>query len=344
MTELSWGRRHPLLRVLAIILAIIIALGTLTWTAFKVSPWPSALVVRSMFDRGGEEMNAALDARANPLPVRVTTDVRYSEGRDTVLDVYRPESAGSDPLPTIVWIHGGGWISGDKGQIANYLKILANEGFTVVGVNYTIAPEATYPTPVVQTMAALGFLFRDADEWGIDPDNMVLAGDSAGSQIAAQTAAIITNLDYAEQVSISPSIPASSLRATVLACGAYDLSLANVEGPFGDFLKTVLWSYTGRRDYASDPQTRTASVLNYVDQNFPASFLTVGNADSLAPQSEAMATKLDGLGVPVDTLFFPKGYEPALQHEYQFDLSTEAGEQALAQIVAFVSAQTGPRP
>lgn len=343
MTELSWGRRHPFLRVIAIILAIIVGLATLTWTAFRVSPWPSALVVRSMFDRGGEEMNAALKQRADALPVQVTSDVNYGDERDTVLDIYRPQNAGSTPLPTIVWVHGGGWISGDKGQIANYLKILAAEGFTVVGVNYSIAPGATYPTPVVQTMSALGFLLHDAREFGIDPTNFVLAGDSAGSQIAAQVATIISNPEYAREVAIDASIPASSLRGTVLACGAYDLSLANVEGPFGDFLKTVLWSYTGTRDYASDPRTRTASVLNYVDKNFPPSFFTAGNADSLAPQSEAMADRLTGLGVEVETLFYSKDHEPALQHEYQFDLSNADGEEALARIVAFVHAQTGPR-
>jgi acetyl esterase len=59
-------------------------------------------------------------------------------------------------------VHGGAWISGNENQIAHYARILAARGFAVARVNYAIAPEARYPTPVRQVNAALGYLKRES--------------------------------------------------------------------------------------------------------------------------------------------------------------------------------------
>lgn len=66
----------------------------------------------------------------------------------------------------MVWIHGGGFVSGRRGDIENYLKVLAGEGFVVVNVDYTIAPTTTYPTPVRQFSRAVAYLDRNADPLG----------------------------------------------------------------------------------------------------------------------------------------------------------------------------------
>jgi acetyl esterase/lipase len=73
-----------------------------------------------------------------------------------------------------------------------------------------------------------------------------------------------------------------------------------------------------------------------VRASFPPTFLTVGNADPLRPHSEALATSLVEQGVEVDTLFYPAAHEPALGHEYQFDLDLEDARTALTRIVAFL--------
>lgn len=311
------------------------------WAAFTFSPWPSALIVRGMFDREGVKVGEALAPHVpSPAPSEVL-DVPYRAGDDdATLDIFRPAAAGDAALPTLVWVHGGAWISGDKEQIANYLRIIADRGYTVVGINYSLAPGATYPTPVIQTMAALEFLSENAATYGVDPERFVLAGDSAGSQIAAQVAAITVTPDYGDLVGVAPALAPTQLRATVLTCGAYDTALAGVEGGFAGFLKTVLWSYTGTRDFAEDPALKSASVVNYVTGAFPPSFITAGNDDPLLPQSEKFAERLTAEGVDTTTLFYPKDFAPALGHEYQFDLDTEAGRGALEQIVSFLDEHT----
>jgi hypothetical protein len=66
-------------------------------------------------------------------------------------------------------------------------------------------------------------------------------------------------------------------------------------------------------------------------------FLTAGNADFLAVQSYLLAEKATSLGIPVDSLFFPASYQPSVPHEFQFDLGSDAGQQALARSIAFMT-------
>nr|WP_255714180.1 alpha/beta hydrolase [Pelagibacterium xiamenense] len=262
-------------------------------------------------------------------------DLAYGDGSDEIFDLYYP--AGTDrPLPTIVWTHGGAWVAGSKEGVGNYLKILAGHGYTTVGLDYTTAPTATYPTPVHQVNAALAHLVANADEYNVDPDNIVLAGDSAGSQITAQIANIVTAPDYARLMGVTPALEASQLDGVLLFCGAYDLAQVNLKGSFSWFLHTVLWAYTGTKDFMNDPGVASASVIDYVTGEFPRTLITAGNGDPLESQSVAFADKLESVGVSVDSIFYPADHEPSLPHEYQFDLDEEDGRAVLERTLTFL--------
>lgn len=308
-------------------------------TTLGISPRPTAALIRLGFDRGGTAMSAAL-AKHVPPGVSAVLDERYdSNDGDARLDVFYPARLDNTAamLPAVVWVHGGAWVSGDKGQVANYLRVLAGKGYTVVGVNYSIAPRGTYPLPLRQVNAALGHLQANAGRLHVDASRFFLAGDSAGAQIAAQLANIVSAPAYASTVGVEPAIRSSQLRGVMLYCGAYDMAQVNLSGASGVFLKTVLWSYAGTKDFATDPAFAPASVLRFVTPAFPPAFISVGNADPLAPQSHAMAKALAEQKVEVDDLFFPKEYASALPHEYQFDLDGEAGRQALERSVRFLA-------
>src|SRR5690606_31195070 len=105
---------------------------------------------------------------------------------------------------------------------------------------------------------------------------------------------------------------------------------------FGWFLKTVLWAYSGERDFISDPLFKTASVIDYVDSTFPPSFISVGNDDPLQAHSYKLARKLKSVHVKVDTLFFEPGHLPRLPHEYQFNLDVPDGKLALDRSILFM--------
>ena len=104
-------------------------------------------------------------------------DERYGPDPDMLLDVSRPVSA-TEPLPLVVWVHGGGFVGGTKEELAGYFKLLASHGFAVVAPRYSLAPGRRYPVPLRQLMQALQYLQANAGRLLIDPDRIALAGDS----------------------------------------------------------------------------------------------------------------------------------------------------------------------
>ena len=325
---------------LAVWLAGILAgLGILGYLALRLSPWPAALAIRLAFDRGGAATSRALEKHV-PKGVSQQLDLRYDEAdEDALLDVFYPSAldGGGRALPTVVWIHGGGWIAGSKDGIANYMRILAARGYTVVAVDYSLAPAKLYPTPVRQVNAALGYLVRNAGKLHIDPAHLVLAGDSAGAQIAAQTANLVSSAEYAKAVGVEPEISRAQLKGVILYCGAYQVGREPYRELFS-FHKAMVWAYQGTREFGTDRRFDPFSVVRYLTPAFPPTFISAGNADSLLRSSTEFAEALAKQRVRVDSLFFPAGHQPALPHEYQFNLDTEAGRDALERSIRFLAA------
>lgn len=319
------------------VLLAVAALGALAYAALALSPWPAVLVYRWWMDHGGVGLNQALEEHVPP-GISARLDQHYDEqDPDAFLDVYFPESA-NRPLATIVWIHGGGFLAGDKHHVANYLRILAARGYTTVSVGYSLAPATHYPMPVKQVNTALGYLAENAERLHIDAQHFILAGDSAGAQLAAQVANIITSPEYAKAVGIEPTLRREQLRGAILHCGIYELRLARFDGPFGHFMRTIVWSYSGRKEFDETAMVPEFSVPRFVTAQFPPTFISVGNADPLVRHSQVMADALEKKGVKVDRLFFPEDYRPALPHEYQFNLDSGAGREALEHTVRFLKA------
>jgi acetyl esterase len=315
--------------------------------AVNISPWPGALLIRTVFESNAAEVKAAMEKHA-PEGIASITNQQYREGDDdALLDVYFPEGlAEAEALPTVVWTHGGAWLSGSKENDVPYFELIAKEGYTVVALGYSLAPEKTYPTAVHQINDALAYIQENAERLHIDPDNIIMAGDSAGSQLTSQIAAIVTNPGYAESLGITPSLRADQLKGLVLTCGIYDME-AFLEN--GDMIKggilgwgvgVTTWAYTGSRDHDSAALAEM-STINHVTADYPPAFITGGNGDPLTDaQSKPLAEKLDGLGVETTTLFYPADHEPKLPHEYQFNLDNEDGQNALKEILGFIKTHT----
>ena len=150
---------------------------------FKLSPYPGVWIVRYNFNKDAAETNDKLESIVPP-DIHAIKDIRYdTEDDDAYLDVYFPSDRTYEKnrLPLIVWTHGGGLISGSKDQLGNYCKILASKEYSVVSIDYTVAPEAKYPTPVKQLNKALSFISLNPDLLKADTSLIILAGDSGVS-------------------------------------------------------------------------------------------------------------------------------------------------------------------
>ncbi|KJL29905.1 alpha/beta hydrolase [Microbacterium oxydans] len=330
-----WRRTKIAVGIVVAIAAVVAIIGSLT-------PWPSAMLIRAVFTKGGDETAAEMEKHVPDTELTEQLDVAYGDaGADTTMDVFAPASA-TGPLPTVVWIHGGAWISGAKENVDPYLRILAAEGYTTIAVNYTIGPEGVYPLAVHQLNDALAYIDAHAEELGVDPNQIVLAGDSAGAQLASQMATLITSTDYAEIMDIAPAITADQLVATVLNCGVYDLAaLARLDGIAGWGFKSAMWAYSGTKTWAEDSTGATMSTVDWITKDFPTTYISGGNGDGLTwLQSIPMAQRLDELGVDVTTQFWPAPHEPQLPHEYQFHLDLPDAQTALQQTIEFLNAHT----
>ena len=95
-------------------------------------------------------------------------------------------------------MHGGGFVGGDKSDITGYAVELAARGYTVININYALAPKRKYPTPVLQLGEAYEYIKANAKKYNVKLDDLYFAGDSAGAQISGQFVTIQTSPDYAK--------------------------------------------------------------------------------------------------------------------------------------------------
>ncbi len=126
---------------------------------------------------------------------REVKDVAYWEGDDFDtgkhrLDVYVP--AGEGPHPVVVFVHGGGWILGDRQQPGgNYALLgrrLANQGVVAMVISYRLAPWSRHPAQIRDTSRALAWALQHAPEYAGDPSSVFAMGHSAGAHLVALAA------------------------------------------------------------------------------------------------------------------------------------------------------------
>lgn len=275
-------------------------------------------------------------------------DQQYSTGKiDTTLDVYMPESVQktNQKLPVLIWTHGGAWLSGDKRNVAPYLKLISQKGYITVSLNYSLAPSKFYPTQIQQLNAAHAYIQANAERFHADMNKVLFAGDSAGSQLSAQMAALITNPVYASEVGITPHLQPEQVKGVILNCGIYRMELLAYPNPglsklIGWGEDVTVWAYSGTHDFSS-PVIREMSPYYHVTKDFPATYISGGNGDPLTDaQSKPLASKLSSLGVKVTTLFYESDHTPSLPHEYQFNLDNQDGQNALQRTLQFMGDQT----
>ena len=99
--------------------------------------------------------------------------------------VYRPQNC-QPKAPALLWLHGGGYIMGSVDMDIGFVQHLAKStGCIIVSVNYRLAPEHPFPAAIEDAYAALTWLHQNADELGVDPDNIAIGGISGGGGLAA---------------------------------------------------------------------------------------------------------------------------------------------------------------
>ncbi len=231
------------------------------------------------------------------------------------LDVYRLKEH-KEPSPVIVNVHGGGWVYGDKELYQFYCMNLAQRGFTLVNFTYHLAPEYKFPSSIEDTNLAFGWVLKNAGKYGLDTDNIFAVGDSAGAQILAIYACIVTNPDYAAGFSFE--VPKGLIiKGLALNCGLYAVEKKKKIAFFEDFLEKG----------GSEDELHMISPVNFVTPDFPPSYVMTSNRDFLNAQSPFMVEALKKKGVRhVFKEYGDKDHE--LFHVFHCDIRSDAAKQA----------------
>ena len=250
---------------------------------------------------------------AIPLPTGVTEcrNISYDQyGESSLLDVYYPEGT-TQPLPTIVSIHGGGYVYGSKEIYRRYGMDMARRGFAFVNFNYRLAPKWKFPTPLADTNAVMHWICKNHARYHLDPQRILLVGDSAGAQLASQYAAILTNPEYAAH--FGWKMPRICIRALGLNCGMYDaaaLSKGKRTGLALDYLGKDLLPY--------DPRVQ---VLDAITVGYPPAFITTACHDFLRENAESMHRFLTEKGIDAAWRCYGSQEDKQIAHVFHINIA-----------------------
>ena len=235
-----------------------------------------------------------------PEDVTAVYDINYAGNADAynLLDVYYPKDT-DHLLPVIVSIHGGGYVYGTKEIYKYYGMYLAQQGFTFVNFNYHLAPEAKFPTQLTETNMVMEWMCDHADEYHLDLNNVILVGDSAGSQMTSQYAAIATNADYAKLFPFT--VPEEiKIRALGLNCGMYTLTILGKDGKANKMNKELYGDYLGK-DF--DFSNEKIDVLKTVTMLLIHDIVEIDAGDTYAYDEEGKKTQREREVKAADRIF-----------------------------------------
>jgi acetyl esterase/lipase len=229
-----------------------------------------------------------------PLPVRhpdverLRNRVYYDDGHLKLsLDIFRRRGSdhGATALrPALVYVHGGAWVLGNKEhQGLPMLHHFAALGWVCFSINYRLCPRATFPDPIIDVKRALAWVRAHAREHGVDPDFIVVSGNSAGGHLASLAA--LTPGERAWQPGFADAD--TSVAACLSFYGIYDFRDEN-EHWHNRGLQELLERYVMKARPADAPERfEQASPIAHVGPHAPPFVVVHGERDSLVPVAEA---------------------------------------------------------
>jgi acetyl esterase/lipase len=217
----------------------------------------------------------------------IDKDVEYAMpgGKAVLMDIYKPENSGL--RPAIVVIHGGGWVAGDRGQMASTSAALADRGFVVANVAYRLAPANKWPAMIDDVQSAVRFIRTNAKKYNVDPDRIGAVGASAGGHLALMLGMSDTRDPAA------PKSPSSKVSVVGNFFGVSDFTkMLPAWRVLGD---TVF----GVKGAGIEPAMKAASPLTYLDKGDAPVFTFHGDKDWVVPitQSKLLDEKLKAVGI-----------------------------------------------
>lgn len=247
-------------------------------------------------------------------PEGVTIENIYVPGHDEheiMLRIFRPDNL-TTPAPVLYWMHGGGFFLGDATQDDGFNGDIALElGILVISVEYRLAPENPFPTPILDCYHGLLGMAQRSEELGIDLERIAIGGNSAGGGLAAALALgvrdlggptirfqwlIYPSLDDRNQTYSSYAITDSRVWNRASNITAWDYYLNGLAGSDN----TV--------SYSDDIMSYAAPARATDLSNLPAAYISIGTLDLFLDENITYAQRLLQAGVPTELRTYPGAF------------------------------------
>ena len=230
-----------------------------------------------------------------PEEIRIYAGISYGKGRWNTLNIYIKKNVKT--VPVIINIHGGGYVYGNRSTDAIYCAAIAKRGFAVVNFSYHLAPRTKYPVQLEEINRVFMWVREHVEQYGGNPNQIFVTGDSAGAQMASQYLTVLTNPEYARHFPFA--VPQISVRGAAFNCGMYGLTsdyvtvFKKIKEENGIDLNALLRDYLGKKPYGPE----LLNVPEYMTADFPPAYIMTGACDFLKIAAEPFAERLTRLGV-----------------------------------------------
>ena len=270
---------------------------SLTWRACAAIALATALSQSAVLwaeEARSTDLIDDVNTKPKEIEIEFRKDVVYGTGagENLVLDLAMPKGL-TQPVPGVVWIHGGGWRGGNKGEFEKLIRDSARAGYVAISIEYRLAPKHVFPAQVEDCKCAVRWLRANASKLQVDPNRIGVVGSSAGAHLAMMFGA----MDSADGLEgEGGSTEASSrVQAVVSYAGPTDLTIE-----FPALSRGLVAGFLGGPQNEKQDVARRASPVTYVNAGDPPMLLMQGTKDPLVPHDQAirMVESLTKAGVP----------------------------------------------
>lgn len=252
-------------------------------------------------------------AAPNPKPVippgaKLLPDIVYvqrGDQRPLKLDLYLP-AYNKLPHPVAIWIHGGGWIKGNKNEWVNPL-FLATRGFALASIEYRLSFETPFPSQLEDCKAAVRFLRTNAATYHLDPGRIAAIGESAGGNLAA----LLGTTGALKELTDTPDSPVSDrVQAVIDLFGPADLTALPADDQKPETASYFVTKLLRGTPAERPDLARAASPVYHISSSTPPFLILHGQGDPVVPvaQSQMLNAALQKAGVPSELIVVPVTY------------------------------------
>lgn len=234
-----------------------------------------------------------------PSSCKMQKDIRYgSSSKYSVCDVISPINS-INKNPILLYIHGGGWISGVKNMRRPYCYNFSQKGYTVFNIDYDYAPYKKFPFQIQQCLDAVDFIYDNAQKYNLDTSRFLLAGESAGGYFVAMLAAIAKDKSILQALGLTLKHTEFDVSCNLINCGAVDVTeLAKNDFPQMDLMVEAFSGLSCDEINKNCDIADYMSPIKYIKANYPPTMLLWAEKDKLQTESFTLKKKFEELNIP----------------------------------------------